>query len=70
MKEGADNHNQDVEIARVRKLGYNADDYEYESVEFENCVHESVYPRGYDKQPHFKRPKVKPKQYAFTLDKF
>ncbi len=59
-----------AEIARVRKLGYNADDYEIDTVEFENCVHETVYPKGYDRQPHFKRPKVKPKQYAFTLDKF
>ena len=58
------------EIARVRKLGYNVDDYEIETVEFENCVHESVYPRGYDRRPNFKRPKVKAKTYEFTLDKF
>ena len=59
-----------AEIARVRKLGYNADDFEIATVEFENCVHETVYPRGYDRKEDFKRPKVKPKQYAFTLDKF
>lgn len=38
-----------AEIARVRKLGYNEDDFEFESVEFENCVHETVYPRGYER---------------------
>ena len=58
------------EIARVRKLGYNVDDYEIETVEFENCVHETVYPRGYDRRPNFKRPKIKAKTYEFTLDKF
>ena len=61
---------QDAEIARVRKLGYNADDYDYEVVEFENCVHESVYPKGYDRRANFMRPKQKAKQYKFTLDKF
>lgn len=66
-----ENNNEGVaEIARVRQLGYNEEDYEHTRVEFENCVHETVYPRGYDQQPHFRRPKVKPKTYAFTLDKF
>ena len=58
------------EVSRVVKLGYNEEDYEVETVEFENCVHETVYPRGYDRRPGFKRPKVKAKTYAFTLDKF
>lgn len=66
----ADDDGAAAEIARVRKLGYNADDFEIETVEFENCVHETVYPRGYERQTNFKRPKVKPKTYAFTLDKF
>ena len=38
-----------AEIARVRKLGYNSDDYEIESKAYEDCVHETVYPRGYDR---------------------
>jgi len=50
-----------AEIARVRKLGYNVEDFDFESVEFENCVHETVYPKGYERQANFKRPKVKPK---------
>ena len=70
-EEKHDNEGDDEnEIARVRKLGYNVDDYEIETVEFENCVHETVYPRGYDRRPGFKRPKVKAKTYEFTLDKF
>ena len=59
-----------AEISRVRKLGYNADDFEIETFEYDNCVHEAVYPRGHDKKLDFKRPKVAAKQYEFTLDKF
>lgn len=69
-EDDADEDGAAAEIARVRKLGYNVDDFEIETVEFENCVHETVYPRGYERKRDFRRPKVKPKTYAFTLDKF
>lgn len=54
----------------VYKLGYNVDDYDVKTFEFDNCTHEYVAPRGYQRPADFRRPKVKPKQYKFTLDKF
>jgi superfamily II RNA helicase len=54
----------------VYKLGYNLDDYEVKTFEYDNCTHEYVAPRGYLRPADFRRPKVKPKQYKFTLDKF
>lgn len=54
----------------IYKLGYNVDDYEMKTFEYENCTHEYVAPRGYQRPADFRRPKVKPKQYKFTLDKF
>ena len=54
----------------VKNIGYNMDDFDIEVFEFENCTHESVRPKGQDRRANFKRPKVKAKQYQFTLDKF
>lgn len=54
----------------LHRLGYNADDFEVKTYEYDNCTHEYVAPRGYQRPADFKRPKVKPKQYKFTLDKF
>jgi len=54
----------------LARLGYNPDDFFYERVEFPNCVHESVAPRGYFRDPNWKRPAEKAKEYAFVLDKF
>lgn len=56
--------------ADVYKLGYNVDDYEVKTFEYENCTHEYVAPRGYQRPADFRRPRVKSKQYKFTLDKF
>jgi ATP-dependent RNA helicase DOB1 len=60
----------DTPLSDIHRLGYNVDDYEVKTWEYENCVHEYVAPRGYQRSADFKRPKVKPKQYKFTLDKF
>jgi ATP-dependent RNA helicase DOB1 len=38
--------------------------------EYDNCTHEYVAPKGYQRPSDFKRPKVKPKEYKFVLDKF
>ena len=54
----------------VYRLGYNVDDYEVKTFEYDNCTHEYVAPNGYQRPLDFKRPKVKAKQYKFTLDKF
>ena len=54
----------------VQKLGYNIEDYHMESYDLEGCVHEYVAPKGIMRRTDFIRPKVKPKQYKFTLDKF
>ena len=56
--------------SKLARLGYNPDDFFYERVEFPNCVHESVAPKGYARDPNWKRPADKAKEYAFVLDKF
>ena len=57
-------------LGGVQKLGYNIEDYHMEQFELEGCVHEYVAPKGVVRRADFTRPKVKPKQYKFTLDKF
>lgn len=57
-------------VTDIHRLGYNADDFEVKTYEYDNCTHEYVAPRGYQRPADFKRPKAKPKQYKFTLDKF
>lgn len=52
------------------RIGYDPEDFVVERREFDNCTHEFVAPKGQTRQRDFKRPKVKPKQYKFTLDKF
>ena len=54
----------------VSKLGYNEEDFIFKTFEFDNCTHEYVAPKGYERPADFKRPKEKPKTYKFTLDKF
>ena len=54
----------------VYRLGYNADDFEVKTFEYENCTHEYVAPKGYQRPADFRRPKNKPKTYKFVLDKF
>ena len=52
------------------RFGYDPADFVAQTFEFENCTHEYVAPKGYERPKDFKRPKIKPKQYKFTLDKF
>ena len=55
---------------KLKRLGYNIEDYNIDQFEFENCTHEYVAPKDYERPANFKRPKVKAKQYKFVLDKF
>ena len=61
-----------VNSADVSKLGYNPDDFVHKTFEFDKdgCTHQYIAPKGYERPPGFTRPKVKPKTYKFTLDKF
>lgn len=52
------------------RSGYDVNDFECKTYEYPNCTHEFVAPKGYERPKDWKRPKVKPKQYKFTLDKF
>ena len=63
-------HEEGSKLGNLRALGYNIEDYDIERQEYENCLHEYVAPKNYERQANFKRPKVKAKQYKFTLDKF
>ena len=38
-------------------------------MEWPNCIHEYVQPKGYERPP-YKRPAKRAKEYKFTLDKF
>lgn len=56
---------------KSERTGYDPKDFDCVTfVSEENCTHEFVAPRGYQRPSDFRRPKVKPKQYKFTLDKF
>lgn len=52
------------------RSGYDPDDFVCQTFEYDNCTHEFVAPKGYERPKDWKRPKLKPKQYKFTLDKF
>ena len=54
----------------TQRLGYDSADFVCKTYEYENCTHEFVAPKDYQRPTDWKRPKVKPKQYKFTLDKF
>ena len=59
------------EVGKSERTGYDPKDFECVTfVSEENCTHEFVAPSGYQRPSDFRRPKVKPKQYKFTLDKF
>jgi hypothetical protein len=62
--------NEDKLINGSQRFGYDPNDFETLTFEYDNCTHEHVAPKGYVRPKDFKRPKVKPKQYKFTLDKF
>lgn len=55
--------------AQSKHIGYSPEDFQYSSQTYSNCTTEFVAPKDYIR-PKFTRPKVKPKQYKFTLDKF
>ena len=48
-------------MGKLRRLGYNIKDYHTDQFEFENCTHEYVAPKNYERPANFKRPKVKAK---------
>jgi hypothetical protein len=52
------------------RVGYDSADFVTQMWEYDNCTHEYVAPKDYVRPVDWKRPKVKPKQYKFTLDKF
>mmetsp|Transcript_14784 Transcript_14784/g.22927 ORF Transcript_14784/g.22927 Transcript_14784/m.22927 type:complete len:139 (+) Transcript_14784:21-437(+) len=52
------------------KMGYNEADYEIRKMEYPNCIHEFIQPKGYERADKFVRPKEMAKQYKFKLDKF
>ena len=52
------------------RVGYDSADFVCKRNEYDNCTHEFVAPKGYERPADWRRPKVKPKQYKFTLDKF
>lgn len=52
------------------RIGYDSADFVTQLWEYDNCTHEYVGPKDYTRPADWKRPKVKPKQYKFTLDKF
>ncbi len=43
------------------RIGYDPADFETQTFEFDNCTHEYVAPRGYQRPKDFKRPKIKAK---------
>jgi len=59
----------DVENSTL-KIGYNEDDYEVKTHQWENCMWEYIIPKGYVRAEKFVRPKEMDKQYKFKLDKF
>jgi hypothetical protein len=43
------------------RVGYDSADFECKTFEYDNCTHEYVAPKGYERPKDWKRPKVKPK---------
>ena len=58
----------DVENSTL-KIGYNEEDYEITTTKWDNCIHEYIRPKGFERK-HFVKPKEMDKTYKFTLDKF
>ncbi len=50
-------------------MGYDENDYVVETHEYNNCTHEYVAPKAYER-PEFKRPLKRAKEYKFKLDTF
>ena len=50
------------------KIGYNEDDYEVRTQQWDNCLQEYIAPKGYPKKE--KWDKTMDKTYKFKLDKF
>ena len=61
--------NEGAATAESKHIGYDPEDFQYTSQTYPNCTTEFVSPKGYVREK-FTRPKVWPKQYKFTLDKF
>ena len=59
----------DVENSTL-KIGYNEEDYEVTTQQWENCIHEYIQPKGYQRDEKWRRPKELDKVYKFKLDKF
>lgn len=55
--------------AANKHIGYNPGDFQMAQRSYENCTVEFVAPKDYERPP-FKKAKVQPKQYKFTLDRF
>lgn len=58
----------DVENSTL-KIGYNEEDYEITTTRYNNCIHEFIKPKGFERKD-FTRPKEFDKEYKFVLDKF
>lgn len=52
------------------KMGYNEEDFIIQRTERPNCIHEYIAPKGYERDPSFKRPQKAAKEYKFKLDTF
>ena len=50
------------------KIGYNEDDYEVRTQQWDNCLQEYIAPKGFPKKE--KWDKTMDKTYKFKLDKF
>ena len=59
----------DVENSTL-KMGYSEDDYFIRRTEFDNCTHDFIAPKDYQRKEKFVKPKEQAKEYKFKLDKF